>query len=280
MKKIYVSLILLSGIVLGACSSAAEQPRGANYSQSSRTNGNANARLVDARRSIELLNAAQSRNLALASNPRSKRRRHLRRKNIEFPRDCDYLAGGFRRERACAAALEMASRDLPKDCDCDYDSSRRPDGSVNLIEFNNRFADAVRFYRLSSGKYLVQVRCATSAYNVANLYLLFDETRTLPKARTLKFPTLEFPARNPNETPRKTTKQIIGGRRFDPKTKELTVFVKGRGLGDFGEYARYAFPNGKPRLKEFRARLEEGGAAYETNDVLLHSPKKWRRYYP
>ena len=257
MKKIFGSLILLSGIAAGAYSSAAEEPRAANDSHFVQANSPDNTAPIDSRKNIGLPNAAQNRNHAPDSNPRFKRGRQARRKNIEFPRDCDYRAGEFHRGKAGAAALEKASRDFPKDRD--YDSLRRPAGSVNLIEFNDRFADAVKFYRLSAGKYLVQVRYNPSGYNVANLYLLFDETRILPKARILKFPTLEFSARNPNEKPAKMSEEIIGGRRFNRQTKDLIVFIKGRGLGDFGESARYAFPNGKPRLKEFRARLEEGG---------------------
>ena len=255
MKKIFGSLILLSGIGPGAYSSAAEKPRAVNDSHFVQANSRDNTAPIDSRKNIDLPDAAQKRNHAPDSNSRSKRRRRPRRKNIEFPRDCDYKAGEFYREKACAAALEKASRDFPKDRDCDYGSLRRPAGSVNLIEFNDRFADAVKFYRLSAGKYLVQVRCSASGYNVVNLYLLFDETQILPKARILKFATLEFSAQNPNEKPAKMSEEIIGVRRFNRQTKDLIVFIKERGLGDFGESARYAFPNGKLRLKEFRARF-------------------------
>lgn len=279
MKNIYGSLILLFGIISGACSSAAVNTSAVDDSRFVQASGSAAP--DDAARNVDSTTAVDSQTRAFNSKSQISHRQKPRRKNIRFPRDCVYTAGEFARENRCAAWLEKASLDFPADADCDYDQFRQPDNSVDLIQFSEIYGSAVEFYRLSAGKHLVQVRCSAGAYNVANFYLLYDETDAAPQTRILEFPTLEFPARDSNETPRMTAKKIIGGRSFNPKTKELIVFVKGRGIGDFGEYARYAFArDGTPRLKEFRAQIEENGVAYGTDRVLRRSPKKWRRYYP
>ena len=141
------------------------------------------------------------------------------------------------------------------------------------------------FHPFSANKYLVEMRCSTGAYNLSNIYLLYDESAIPAKAQVLEFPWIKITSGEDEDldVPKaveKVTVKAVGGRYFNPKTKELIVFVKAYGIGDAGRYARYSFPNGKPTLEEFRARLVWSGRGYQAGDVIKSSPKTWKRYYP
>lgn len=139
------------------------------------------------------------------------------------------------------------------------------------------------FYSFSINKYLVELPCWTAAYNLSNVYLLYDESELPAKITVLDFPNLSFTFDENKDEPKNIENvnvKTVGGRWFNPKTKELIVFVKGRGIGDFGQYARYSFLKDKPTLKEFKAKFIEGGKGYEIDEILKQSPKNWKQFYP
>ncbi len=152
------------------------------------------------------------------------------------------------------------------------------------------YSFAPKFYPLEANEYLVEILCDAGAYNLYNLYLFYDESKLPAKAKLLRFPYLELEyANNLNDYDEsqdipdkinRVTVPVVHGRWFNRKTKELIVFVKAHGIGDAGRYARYSFPNGKPKLEEFRARIIWSGRGYQVYDVLKSPPKTWKRYFP
>ena len=141
----------------------------------------------------------------------------------------------------------------------------------------------IDFYSMLPNKYLVKVRCNLGAYNESNVYLFYDESAIPAKVEVLEFPTLEITRDEDSDVARKVEKvttEIVKGRYFNQKTKELVCFYKAHGIGDAGDYARYSFPNGKPKLKEYRARFVWSGREYTPDEVFKNSPKTWKRYYP
>ncbi len=216
-----------------------------------------------------------------------------RRKSIKFPDDCERAvvegSKNWKVRRACGIALYNIQPDLPK-ADCAYDLIER--------DINSRLEgySSIKFYSLATNKYLVEVLCRTAAYNIDNVYLLYDESSIPAKARVLEFPWIkpdddifkEFSDLNPPTDDyiakhiKPESVKIIGGRYFDTKTGKLIVFDKGRGIGDFGQYARYSFVDGKAKLEELRAKYyyEKDSRSYQLNDVIKHPPKNWKRYYP
>jgi hypothetical protein len=139
------------------------------------------------------------------------------------------------------------------------------------------------FYSLSPNKYLVEMRCSTAAYNLSNIYSMYDESELPAKVNILEFPDFTFEYDENSDTPKvikEITSKTVGGRYFNPQTKELIVFIKARGIGDAGRYARYSFPNGTPKLEEFRAKFKWEGRGYQAGDVIKSPPKTWKRYYP
>jgi hypothetical protein len=139
------------------------------------------------------------------------------------------------------------------------------------------------FYPLSTNKYLIELACWTAAYNESNVYLLYDESALPAKISILEFPSFSFTFGENKDEPEKVESinvKTVGGRLFNPKTKELIVFIKGNGNGDFGEYARYSFVNDTPKLEEFRAKFKEDGISYGTDEAMERSPKAWKQFYP
>jgi hypothetical protein len=229
-----------------------------------------------------------------------------RRTKINFAEDCEYKIGDkFKLETACASAINSVIPDLPSN-PCVYDQYLRntkvSDGSafLSLQNFSVKEAFPIKFYALSQNKYLVQIYCNSGAYNIENVYLLYDESKLPAKARVLEFPWIEpdshilndfsylkppsddYIAKYINIVKEKT----VGGIQFNPKTKTLIAYSKGNGMGKFGQYARYSFKkNGEPILEEFRARFyddvyNQDYPNYDNDDVIKHPPKTWKRYYP
>ncbi len=211
-----------------------------------------------------------------------------RRQEIKYPTDCtDYVPAGeknWQLQTACTDAIKSALPDLPKtsniglssdEIDCDYNKIQNNDDWLNDYGAN--------FYPLSPNKYLVEILCIGGAYNKLSAYIFYDESKLPAQAQVLEFPRFEIEHDEDSDTA-KSIKQVmvksVGGVHFNTETKKLIVFVKAHGIGDAGHYARYSFPNGKPRLEEFRARFVWSGRDYSTDEILKQSPKTWKRYYP
>lgn len=228
------------------------------------------------------LPAVANRNDSSDSDYASSYQTKPRRKKIKFSDDCQPSvvmgSDNWQLRKACGDALLTVKTDLPEKCD--YNTFKDSDGSNNFSFFETA---QIEFYYLSANKYLAELRCVAGAYNVQNVYVLYDESEIPAKAKVLQFPTLEITHNEDSDVAQKVeevTTEIVGGRYFNPKTRELICFVKAHGIGDAGEYARYSFPNGEPRLEEFRARFVWSGREYTPDEVLKSPPKTWKRYYP
>lgn len=148
----------------------------------------------------------------------------------------------------------------------------------------------IHFYSLQPNKYLVEIKCSAGVYNQYNNYLLYDESKLPAKTQVLEFPYLILNySSNLNDynekddvpdSVKKAMVKTIGGRYFNPQTKELIVFDKAHGIGDAGRYARYSLTSGQPKLEEFRARIIWSGRSYQLDDVIKSTTKTWKRYYP
>jgi hypothetical protein len=210
-----------------------------------------------------------------------------RRAKIRFPDDCNFYAAAsendLKLENGCAAALDKVLPALPRE-DCDYGEFLRQNDYSEFLEYLDDYQSrAVRFYPLAPNKYLVEVPCSVAAYNVSNVYLLYDESRLPAKAEVLEFPGFKFTYDEDRDSVEKIeniTAKTVGGRGFNLKTKELIVFEKARGIGDAGRYARYSFFGGKPKLVEYRAKFSWTGRAYSTDEILKRPPLAWKRYFP
>jgi hypothetical protein len=98
---------------------------------------------------------------------------------------------------------------------------------------------------LGEGKTLYIIPCFAGAYNVAyRLYLVRNDE--IDKARTLYFA-------NFSETLGWYGSDTLINASFDPESKTLASFGKGRGLGDCGNAARYRWDGFDFRMIDYRA---------------------------
>ena len=293
------SLIFIVVCLYGSCASVDSSQISLNKStdNASRTKV-ANVEYDDASNKILVDNSNTNSNSNAFSEEKIKRSRQTvpRRRKINFPNDCQQVArtgNEYLLEAVCADALYDVQPDLPKthiigvassgssadapQSDCDYAVKQNFEGHFNFDEYG------AKFYSLSTNKYLAEVRCAEGAYNQINAYLLYDESAIPAKAQVLEFESFRFTHDEDSDVAKtidKVTVKTVGGVYFNQKTKELIVFVKAHGIGDAGHFARYSFPNGKPKLEEFRAKFKWEGHGYGTDEILKNPPRTWKKYYP
>ncbi|MDO9224067.1 MAG: DUF1176 domain-containing protein [Caulobacter sp.] len=86
--------------------------------------------------------------------------------------------------------------------------------------------------RLSDKDYLWQIPCGAGAYNFTALFIISHRDGSA--------------ARSPNFTP-ESPDQLVNGR-YDPSTRLLKAFAKGRGVGDCGDEATWAWDGRAFRL--------------------------------
>ena len=162
-----------------------------------------------------------------------------------------------------------------------YEKAELQEYVTNWLEENSH----IKFYPLSPNKYLLEIRCWAGAYNLSNVYLLYDESAIPAKTKVLEFPDFNFSFNEDdkeNEYPvsvKKTMVKSVSGVEFNSKTKELIALDRKTGIGYAGHYARYSFPNGKPKLEEYRAKFKEDGNGLG-DDWQRDVKKNWKRYFP
>ncbi len=105
----------------------------------------------------------------------------------------------------------------------------------------------LQLYSIGQQQYLVEIECFRAAYQASYNFMLYD-LQNLPGRATL----IRFPVFDGDRWHLETA--IAGLPAFNPKTKELAIFSKARGMGDCGQLLRYRFPAGAPELMEVRAR--------------------------
>lgn len=127
----------------------------------------------------------------------------------------------------------------------------------------------MKFFELAPKKYLVEVQCNLFAYQAGFIYLFYDESVSPPTARLLTFKSFY---RDNKQVKTQEEALVAGLPEFSPRTGELSVWTKGRGLGDCGAWAVYRIEGGRAVLQEFRAKDDCDGKYVD--------PKQYPRLYP
>lgn len=207
--------------------------------------------------------------------------------------------------------LGTVFENLAENNELDYSAEFRIGQELKYQKAHYIYEFEPKFLSLSNNKYLVEIRCWTAAYNLSNIYLLYNEAAIPAKAQVLEFdwvqpeshiyddfsylkpPSDDYIAKYTKIVKEKT----LCGFYFNPKTKLLIAYSKGNGMGAFGQYARYSLKNpSKPKLEEFRAKFYDNVYTYKNiynpdhplklppnygyDDVIKRPPKTWKRYYP
>lgn len=122
-------------------------------------------------------------------------------------------------------------------------------GETELADDYNR--SGLEFYDLGDNLWLLEVELGFGAYNGEYVFYYLDE-RDKATFRPVQF--RHFTWDDWDEIKEYKDSILAGSVWFDEDTSTIGVFYKGRGKGDFGEFATYQFRDGKTQLIEFRRR--------------------------
>jgi hypothetical protein len=119
----------------------------------------------------------------------------------------------------------------PDHCSLDPADLGRPDAG---LPHDN--PSGLRFWQLEPKKYLVEVKCRVEAYNDQQLYLFYDETTAPPTSRLLQFERYDPGAKIIVGEP---DTELSGYPEFHPQTRELTLWARPPGLGEWDTWTKY-----------------------------------------
>jgi hypothetical protein len=153
--------------------------------------------------------------------------------------------------------------DWPVSCEEAFESSRvGEDGGLAI-------------YALAPGVSLVEVLCASGAYQPSHVYLRYDERGPSPVTTLLEFPV--FLAAEEGAPTTSLENEIWGESSLSPEASTLSVLALSRQLADCGVWSRYALDSERPRLIAAAAKLPcpaSPGAAAEL--AADDPPPGWR----
>jgi hypothetical protein len=127
------------------------------------------------------------------------------------------LAPRVAQTRLPALPVAIANREDVKTCAEEYDETE---------------AHAPVAVRLSASEYLWEVPCGTAAYNYTTLYIVARADGSGQRSPDFWPGHPEWSSNGPDT--------LINGA-YDPKTRKLEAFTKGRGLGDCGDEATWGW---------------------------------------
>jgi Protein of unknown function (DUF1176) len=145
---------------------------------------------------------------------------------------------------------------------------RWPDGCEEGFDYPDPNLGGMAFYPLGRQRYLVEVVCTLGAYQGYQRYYVLDESKNPPAVVPLAFTTFEATGERGDRLVRKQSEELWGTPEFDPETRRLTVLNRFRGTGDCGTLSVYVLEQGRPQLKEVRAKVKCDGHGAD-------NPKSW-----
>jgi Protein of unknown function (DUF1176) len=122
------------------------------------------------------------------------------------------------------------------------------------------------FFKVGNKKYIVQVMCYLGAYQGGYEYYLLTENAGQVQSKPLNLLKIS------ENGSKQVDNSLSGYPTYDSSKKKLTVFTKGRGLGDCGSFGRYQFESDRFIAKEIRVKSECDGKYVE--------PEKYPKVYP
>ena len=158
------------------------------------------------------------------------------------------MAGAAKGSAAAERARLRAMLGWPDSCEQSFQELLSRDAADTAF-----FGTGVERHALGDGRTLYCVQCDQAAYQSVSVVVL--QAKPDGPGALLRFPQYD---RSGGKVARTEDAELAGTLEFIPRTEELTVFYKSRGVGDCGSYVRYAFPaEGPSRVKVVEARARE-----------------------
>lgn len=173
------------------------------------------------------------------------------------------VATGLAQGKAQRARL----RDMlgwPDDCEAAFADLVSPEGGDRKT-----LGSGVETHPLEGGRTLYCVLCDQAAYQ--SVYVVVLQEKAGGPGRLLRFPLYD---KDGAKIVRSEENQLVGALDFVPRTGELAVFSKARGIGDCGSYVRYAFPaTGPSPVTVVEARVR--GCSQKPPEATMIDPGTW-----
>ncbi|MBU4233778.1 MAG: WG repeat-containing protein [Proteobacteria bacterium] len=143
----------------------------------------------------------------------------------------------------------------PNHCSPDPADLGRPDAGLP-----HENPSGLRFWQLEPKKYLVEVKCWVEPYNDLQLYLFYDETTEPPTSRLLQFERYDPGAKIIVGEP---DTELSGYPEFHPQKRELTLWTRPPGLGEWDTWTKYRITEDKGVFLEVRAKAPDDNGKYK-----------------
>jgi hypothetical protein len=152
----------------------------------------------------------------------------------------------------------------PENCEQSFQELLSPDGRGATT-----LGTGVESHPLGDGRTLYSVQCDLAAYQAT--YVIMLQEKPEGPGTLLRFPLYD---RDGTKIVRSEDTFLAGALDFAPRTGELTVLTKARGIGDCGSYVRYAFPaTGPKRVQVVEARVK--GCSDRPPQETIIDPGTW-----
>ncbi len=141
-------------------------------------------------------------------------------------------------------------------------ANRQELGACQDFVFDSELAQsASTVYRVGENAYLAHFVCGSTAYQPLQEYYFYEKTADVPVISSLSMQYLYSDAEG---TLIETTERTMAGYSdFDPATQTISIFTKGRGLGDCGSLGFYRLEQTELKLDRFLAKEKCDGQYIE-----------------
>ncbi|OKH11997.1 DUF1176 domain-containing protein [[Limnothrix rosea] IAM M-220] len=137
-------------------------------------------------------------------------------------------------------------------------ANRSSVGACQDIRYEPDFTQSSsNVYRVGENTYLAHFVCGTTAYQVLQEYYLYEQTTDAPLVTVL--PITYFYTDLNGKLIEESERAIAGFSDYDPATQTISIFTKGRGLGDCGSVGFYRLKGSQLVVDRFLAKDECDG---------------------
>ena len=172
--------------------------------------------------------------------------------------DVDPLAVNVPGSNGTAIATKYSTPDISEQIIPYLISNKNQIGACQDIRYEPDFtATSSQAYRIDENRYLAHFVCGSTAYQVLQEYYLYEQTTDAPLITIL--PVTYFYSDLKGNLIEESERAIAGYSDYNPNDGTISIFTKGRGLGDCGTLGFYRLDGSQLKVDRFLAKTECDG---------------------
>ena len=172
--------------------------------------------------------------------------------------DVDPLAVNVPEKNDTAIAKTFSKSDISDQIIPYLISNKSQIGACQDIRYEEEFtATSSKAYRIDENRYLAHFVCGSTAYQVLQEYYLYEQTTDAPLITVL--PISYFYTDLNGQLLEESERAIAGYSDYNANDGTLSIFTKGRGLGDCGTLGFYRLEGSQLKVDRFLAKTECDG---------------------